>query len=102
MIKNNSAGAATHTELHLFTTFLEGDKYLFPPEDLEGNPFVEVQVEGVQDSGNTAKAAPGPLAQPAAILLQTATHGFIQVQPATAHPHTESILPAFVSAEVSP
>lgn len=91
LMKNNLTGAATYTELHIFTTCLEGDKYLFPPEDLEFNHIVEVQVDGVQDSRNAAKAAPGPLPQPATILFQTPTDGFIQVQPATEHPHIESI-----------
>lgn len=95
-MKKNLTGAATHTELHIFTTCLEVDKYLFPPEDLECNHFVEVQVDGVLDSGNAAEAAPGPLPQPATVLLQTPTHGFVQVQPATEHPHTESVLPTFV------
>lgn len=94
-MKSYSTRAATHTELHIFTTCLEGDKYLFPPEDLDFNPFVEAQVDGVQDSRNTAKAAPGPLPQPATILLQTSTDWFIQDQPATEHPHTKKILSTF-------
>lgn len=101
IMKNNLTGAATHTELHIFTTCMEGDKYLFPPEDLEFNPFVEGQVDGVQDGRNTAKAAPGPLPQPATIRLQTPTDWFIQVQPATEHPHAESIHSIFVYASVA-
>lgn len=72
--KNNLTGATTHTELYIFTTGLEENKYLFLAKNLKFNPFVEAQVDGVQNSRNTAKATPGPLPQPATILLQTPTN----------------------------
>lgn len=81
--------ASAHAQLHRFTTRLEGDKHLFPPQDLDINLFVEAQVQGVQDRGNAANAAPVPLPHLGTILLQTPAAPVTQVQPATERPHAE-------------
>lgn len=98
----NLRGASAHAELHLFTTRLERDEGLFLPQDLDFNPLVEAQAEGVQGRGGAARAAPGPLPRPGTILLRAPTGGAVHVQPATERQREASTFMQSRVAEGSP